>query len=218
MPATRSPTGRRRARACRGARARVARSSPRPRSTCSSRSSSRPPREPVAGDRVGDRAQVVRADRDAHQRPGVEQPARERLEVAVALGLVGEHRHPPAVLARLGDLVVPVGALDQPHRQRRRARRVPRPGEDPLDERRRFAQVGLDDDPGGRAVAELRLVEQLERQLDGRLERVERLHVDVQVRAELACARQQRAQPRGSVGDAALRRLRRAAAPSATRP
>ena len=40
------------------------------------------------------------------------------------------------------------------------------------------------------------LVEQLERELDRRLERVERLHVDVQVGAALARAREQRPQPR----------------------
>ena len=70
-----------------------------------------------------DRAQVVRGDRDAHRRARLEQAPRERLEVRVAVGLALEDRHAPAVLARLDDLVVPVGALDEPHDERLLARR-----------------------------------------------------------------------------------------------
>ena len=53
-------------------------------------------------------------------------------------------------------------------------------------------------------LAELRLGQQLQHQLEHRVARVERLHVDVQVRAELAGAAQQRAQPVGRVALAAL--------------
>ncbi len=52
----------------------------------------------------------------------VEQPAGERLEVDVGVGLVLEHRGGPAVLAGLDELVVPVGALDEPDRSARAPR------------------------------------------------------------------------------------------------
>ena len=57
----------------------------------------------------------------------VDQDLGERLEVAVALAAVGEDRRRPAVLGGLDDLVVPVGALDQPDRERVLARRRLRP-------------------------------------------------------------------------------------------
>ena len=113
-------------------------------------------REPVVGDRVGDRAQVVRRDRRAQPAAVgavVDQPARELLEVDVGLGLDLEHRRLPAVLGGLDDLVVPVGALHEPHGQRRRAAGAG--AGDPLDDRverlRRVAQVGLEHDAGRRA-------------------------------------------------------------------
>ena len=111
------------------------------------------------------------------------------------------------MLARLHDLVVPVGALDQAHRERRRALAGARPVEHAVELLRRLAQVGLQHQPDRGAVAELGLVEQLEHQLLGGLERVHRLHVHVQVRAQLLGAAQQRAQPRGGVVAAHLRRL-----------
>ena len=85
---------------------------------------------PGVGDRVRDRAQVVRRDRHAHERARVEQPPRELLEVAVAVGLALEDRRVPAVLARLDHLVVPVGALHEPDDERRAAlrRRAPTRG------------------------------------------------------------------------------------------
>ena len=76
----------------------------------------------VVGDRVGDRAQVVGGDGDAHAGVASISARGKRLEVAVPVRLVLEHRHAPAVLARLDHLVVPVGALDQAHRERLRAR------------------------------------------------------------------------------------------------
>ena len=89
--------------------------------------------QPVDGDRVRDRAQVVRGDGDADRGAGVEQPARQRLEVAVAVGLDLEHRRRPAVLARLDELVVPVGALDEPDLERRRALDGRGPLEQPVE-------------------------------------------------------------------------------------
>src|SRR5204862_314195 len=76
-------------------------------------------------------------------RSGGEESARQELEVPVALGLDREHRLVPAVLARLDDLVVPVGALDQADDERPRAWGGARPGEDLVEQLRRVAQVGL---------------------------------------------------------------------------
>ena len=61
--------------------------------------------------------------------------------------------------------------------------------------------------PGRRAGAELVLGQQLEDQLEHRVARVHRLHVDVQVRAALVRAAQQRAQAVGGVALAALGRV-----------
>ena len=163
----------------------------------------------VVGDRVRDRAQVVAGDRHAQRGTGVEQPARQHLEVAVRVGLDLEHRRAPAVLYRLDDLVVPVRALDEPHGQRVGAlgTGAVRPVDHGVERLRRVAQVGLQDHAGRRAVAELRLGEQLEDELEHRVARVERLHVDVQVGAELARAAQEAAQPVGGVALAALGRV-----------
>ena len=137
----------------------------------------------------------------------VDQAAREELEVEVGVGLDLEHRRLPAVLHGLDDLVVPVGALDQPHGQRVGALRAG--PVDPLDDRvqrgGRVAQVGLQDHARRRARAELLLREQGEDQLEHRVARVQRLHVDVQVRAELVRAAQQAAQPLRRVALAAQR-------------
>ena len=152
--------------------------------------------EPVVGDRVGDRAQVVARDGHAQaaaRRARVEQPAGELLEVAVRVGLDVEDRDLPAVLARLDDLVVPVGALDEPDGQRRGAlrARAGQPRLDRVERLRRVAQVGLEHHPGRRALAELLLGQQLEHELEHRVARVQRLRVDVQVRAELPRLAQQ---------------------------
>ncbi len=71
----------------------------------------------------------------------------------------------------------------------------------------RVAQVGLQDDADRGTVAKLRLGEQLEEQLERRLASVDRLHVDVQMSAELARALQQRSQALGRVVDPAPRML-----------
>ena len=118
--------GSRCARAGPGAAIAACSGSPSPRRTCSSRSCVGAAGQPVVGDRVRDRAQVVRGDRDA-ARAGRASSSRRvsSLEVRVGVGLALEHRRVPAVLRGLDELVVPVGALDEPDRQRRaRARRV----------------------------------------------------------------------------------------------
>ena len=69
------------------------------------------------------------------------------------------------------------------------------------------AQVGLQDDPGARAVAELRLGQQLEDELGDQVARVHRLHVDVQVRADDLGRAQEAAEAVRGVLDPELRRL-----------
>ena len=90
----------------------------------------------------------MRGDRDADGGTRGDEPAGEGLEVAVAVGLDLEHRRRPAVLARLDELVVPVGALDEPDLQRRRARSSARR---PVEDRRRAARASRADRPGARA-------------------------------------------------------------------
>ena len=113
------------------------------------------------------------------------------------------------MLGGLDDLVVPVGALDEPHRERVRApgARAARPVEHRVERLGRVAQVGLQDHPRRRPLAELRLGEQLQHQLEHGVAGVERLHVDVQVRADLAGAAQEPAEPVGGVALAALGRV-----------
>ena len=71
----------------------------------------------------------------------------------------------------------------------------------------RLAQVGLHDHAGRGPVAQLRVGEQLEHEPHRRLERVDRLHVDVQVGAELARADEQRPHAPGRVVAADVGRL-----------
>ena len=72
----------------------------------------------------------------------------------------------------------------------------------------RLGEVGLQDDAGARALGELGLGQQVERELGDRLARVEGLHVDVQVRADLLRDAQQVLQARSRALDPALRRRR----------
>jgi hypothetical protein len=114
------------------------------------------------------------------------------------------------VLGRLDHLVVPVRALHEPDGERLRTLRA-RAGE-PLhhgvERVRRVAQVRLEHHPGRRAGAELLLGEQLQHELEHRVAGVQRLHVDVQVRAAVARLAQQAAQALGRVALAALGRVR----------
>ena len=209
MPATRSPTGQYvRTRRPRAASA-CWRSSPRPRRTWNSTSPSGAPMRRGSPPRRG-RPSAGCATRSpgGRRRARLEQAARQRLEVAVGLGLDLEDRRLPAVLARLDDLVVPVGALDEPDDERVRAPASRAHATIRVAELGRVAQVGLEHEPGRRAVAELVLGEQLEHEVGDRLARVEGLHVDVQVRADLAGVAQQLAQARRGVALAALRRVR----------
>ena len=69
------------------------------------------------------------------------------------------------------------------------------------------AQIRLEHHPDRGPASELRLGQQLQHEVEHRLARVERLHVDVDVGAELAAPPQQRPQPRRGVAPAELRRV-----------
>src|SRR5436305_12570034 len=124
-----------------------------------------------------DRAQVVRADGDPDDRPGAKQLDREPLEVSIAIGLALEYWRPPAVLARLHPLVVPVGALHEPNLQRLRPLEAPSRCQDCLTLVGGVTQVCLEHDANGRTILKLLLAKQLEHQLEDSLARVKRLHI-----------------------------------------
>ncbi len=145
------------------------------------------------GEGVGDRADVVGADRDADPRPRVEQGAGQGLEVAVGGPPGREHGLGPAVLGRFDPLVIPVGALDEPDRQRRLT--AIGEVEHLLGDLGRVAQVGLEDDPGRRPGPELLLGEDRAGEGERRLARIERLHVDVDVSADVPRPAEDRAEP-----------------------
>ena len=156
---------------------------------------------------MGHGAQIVGSDRHAQRGAGGEQRPGQRFEVAIALALVLKDRDRPSVLAGLDELVVPICALDEPDRQRRRALPGPGPLQDRRQVRGRLAQIGLQDDAGRRTVPELGLAEQLQDELQDGLAGVQRLHVDVEMRAAGVRGPQQRAQPGGGIALAAGRRV-----------
>ena len=151
---------------------------------------------------MGEAADVVAAERRAEQRVVLHQEPGTPLVVRVGLPLLEEHRHGPAVLPGVQDLVVPVRPLDQPHPDRRPAPLGP-VGEGP-QVALGLGQVRLDDDADVGPVAELGLDEHLAEDVEGQVLVGVLLHVDVDERAQLAAVRQDRPQP---VQDALGRRL-----------
>ena len=61
--------------------------------------------------RVGDAADVMRAERGGHDRLVLEKNSRERFEIGVALRFLQKDRNRPAVLASPDFFVIPIGAL-----------------------------------------------------------------------------------------------------------
>ena len=109
-----------------------------------------------------------------------------------AVGLVGEDRRGPALLAGEHRLVVPVGALDEPHRER------PAAAAPPVDQRLEVvagvAQVGLHDHAGLVEGAELLFVEQFGEDRVGEVAVAELLEVEIDEGAALRRAAHDRAQ------------------------
>ena len=120
-----------------------------------------------------DGPEVVRADRHPHQRACVEQPAGELLEVPVAVPLALVDGRAPAVLAGLDHLVIPVRPLHQSDHECGRALCGGCEAKHAVQVGGRIAQVRLEHQPHGRALTELRLLEQLEHQLERGLEGVD---------------------------------------------
>ena len=165
MPADRRVDAARRGRACR--RRRHRRRAPRPcRAGAGTRTADGPPRRgrPPACARCGSRtAGRTRAGSDSSRRI-----AREIGQVGVQLarehGIVGE----PALLRPL-DLAVPVGALDEPHRNALAARLGQPP--QPAQHRHRAPAIGLHREPepgpaGERGIAGTASAEHAERQVE----------------------------------------------------
>ncbi len=88
-----------------------------------------------------------------HQEPG--QP----FETGVGLPLLLKHRHGPVELLRVDRFVVPIGAFDQPHPNRRAA--TLRPAGQGLQITLCILQVGLDHDAHVRPIAKLVLHQDL---------------------------------------------------------
>ncbi len=108
------------------------------------------------GQRVGDRTDVVRSQGQldaAFARAagdGLDEHRRHPLETGVGGPLVGPDRHGPAHPFGVDHLVVPVGALDQPHRHlpaATRKREPPGPVDQPACVVRPAAEVGLHGQP-----------------------------------------------------------------------
>ena len=108
---------------------------------------------------------------------------------------------------RLDHLLVPVGALDQPHHERKRPGTAPGPLQDALELVGRVAQIGLEHDAGAGAVAELVLGQEVQDQLRHRVAGVQRLHVDVQVGPAVTRLAQQSSEALGGVARGEVHRL-----------
>ena len=106
-----------------------------------------------------------------HQEPGTPLVAR------VGLPLLEEDRDGPAELPGVQDLVIPVGPLDQPDRDRRPA--LAGPVGEGSQVRLGLGQVGLADDPDVGPVAELGLDEHGAEDVEGQVLVGVLLHVDV---------------------------------------
>ena len=111
---------------------------------------------------------------------GLQGQVEQAVVVRVGLGLGQVGRLGPALDLGVDALHGEVGTLDQADLERGAAGGVAGAGEvgDPLEGGRRVGQVGLQDDAGGQ-VPELGLVDQPGEQVDGQLEVVVLLHVEV---------------------------------------
>ena len=147
---------------------------------------------PRVGDGVGQRAQVVAAERGADRAVVVVQQPDAALVVGVGRGLVLEHRHRPALGPGVDGLRVPVRPLHQSHGDRLGPAR--RPGDEVGQVVAAVAEVRLDHDARGQ-VGELVLGQQVAEERERQVLGVVVLHVDVDERAALAGEPQDRPQP-----------------------
>ena len=133
-----------------------------------------------------DAAHVVRTEGGRNDRFVFKQDLREPFEIRVALRFLQKHRNIPAVLSGFDFLVVPIGALHQPHGEPRPASAAP------IDQIDKvvlgIAEIGLNDDAGVRPIPELLFAEQCFEKLDRCVLVGVTLHVEVHKRAQLAGA------------------------------
>ena len=149
-------------------------------------------------DRVRDRSQVVAAERGADLAVVIVQQARALLEARVGFGLVLEDRDRPVLRLRVHGLGVPVGTLHESDRERHGARA----GEfdDRLEIAARFFQIRLQRDAGVQR-RELVLGEQSAEQFQGDVFHLGVFHVEIDERAIVPGAPQDRTEPRRRLVD-----------------
>ena len=143
----------------------------------------------------------MRRDRDPQRRPASSSRAVSASKFRSHSRFDLEHRRRPAVLARLDELVIPVGALDQPDLSAAASAARPPAQSITLLELLAASRAGR---PGARCrptgpSANSSSASSSSTRLEDGLARVERLHVDVQVGPASARLAQQRPQPCGGV-------------------
>ena len=146
-----------------------------------------------------DAADIVGTERGGDDRLVFEQDSRKGLEVYVALRLLKINRTIPAVLPGFNLFVIPIRAFDEPDGETRPARATP------LDQIAQIgfgiAQIGLSNDASMGPIVEFgfgaECFEKVERGVFMRIT----FHVEVDKRAQLARAAQNRPQLRREMGN-----------------
>ena len=122
----------------------------------------------------------------------LQQERGELLVIGIRLGLARPHRHRPFALPGHDGLVVPVGALDEPHIEPAAAR--PRPGEQIPQVLLAVAKVGLERDPHPGLLGELGLLQYRLEKGQGEVLQLVALHVEVDQRPHLGGSPENRTQ------------------------
>ena len=146
------------------------------------------------GHAVGERAEVVAAERRPQHVGMLHHEGGGGLVAGVGLPLLLPHRDRPAGGLGVDRLVVPVGALHEPDPHGRAA--VPRPGGERGEVAGRLVEVALHHDAAVRPVAKLRLHRDLLEDLEGEILRRVALHVDVDLGPGIAGEPPEGTQPR----------------------
>ena len=145
------------------------------------------------GHAVGERAEVVAAERGPERVGVLHHEGRRGLVAGIGLPLLLPHRHRPAGGPGVDRLVIPVGALHEPHPHGRAA--VFRPGGERGQIMGSFVEVALHHDPAVRPLAKLLLHRDLLEDGEGEVFAGMALHVDVNLRVRVAGEPPERPQP-----------------------
>ncbi len=155
------------------------------------------------GDDVGAGPDVVRREVRRDDVDVLEEEEGELLVVGVGLGFFLPDRDGPVALLRDDGLVIPVGALDEADVERPVV--LAGPSDEVAEVGLAVAQVGLDGDADGRLRAELGFLEDGLEELEGEVLQLVALHVEVDQRADLGGAAEDRAETLLERGDGVLR-------------